>query len=460
MRIRTEHRATDRVATMVATAAAAVVLVVGVADTARAQAVWPSFRGPGAGAVADDPRLPESWSQTENVVWKADVPGRGWSSPVVAGGLVFLTTVVKVGEPEPTQLGRWRGTDIARTTEAHRWMVYAFDLRTGRLRWEREVHAGVPFDAKHLKNSYASETPVTDGERLYVYSGSAGVLAALDFQGRIVWSVDTGRFEVRNGWGGAASPVLHRGRLFIVNDNEKASFAAAFDARTGQQLWRVARDEGSNWVTPYVWEHPQRTELITVGTKRVRSYDLDGRLLWELAGVSTIAIPTPFAKDGLLYVSSGYVADDLKPAYAIRPGASGDITLGAEQTSSQFVAWSSPRLGSYNPSALVYRDLYYTLHDRGFFTANDAKTGREVYGRQRISEQASGFTASPWAYNGKIFAMSEDGDTFVLQAGEPFKVLSTNSLGETTLATPAVVDGDLVIRTATKLYRVGTPRAR
>lgn len=450
-------RQVDRASVVILLAAA---IGTGVVDGVGAQSSWPAFRGPGAGVVADDPRLPESWSETENVVWKAHVPGRGWSSPVVWGDHVFLTSVVKTGQPEPTELGRWRGTDIARTTEPHRWVVYDFELATGNLRWERAVHAGVPADAKHLKNSYASETPVTDGERLYVYSGSAGVLAALDFAGKTVWSVETGRMEMRSGWGPAASPVLHGGRVFIVNDNEQASFVAAFDARTGRQLWKVARDEGSNWVTPFVWEHTQRTELVTAGTRKIRSYDLDGKLLWELAGMSTIAIPTPFARDGLLYVSSGYVADDLRPAYAIRPGASGDISLAPGETSNQFIAWSSARLGSYNPSPLVYGSYYYTLHDRGFFTANDAKTGREVYGRQRISDQASGFSASPWAYNGKIFALSEDGDTFVIQAGPEFSIVGKSSLGETTLATPAIVDGDLVMRTATKLYRIGKPRAR
>jgi outer membrane protein assembly factor BamB len=194
---------------------------------------------------------------------------------------------------------------------------------------------------------------------------------------------------------------------------------------------------------------------VTPGSKRLRSYDLDGKLLWELAGMSTIDIPTPFAKHGLLYINSGYPADALRPVYAIRPGAGGDLTLKAGETSNAYIAWSHPTLGSYNPSSLVYGDYYYTLHDRGFITCNDAKTGKEIYGRQRISADSTGFTASPWAYNGRIFALSEDGDTFVLQAGPEFKVLGKNTLGEMTLATPAIAGGSLVVRTAGRLYRIG-----
>ena len=184
---------------------------------------------------------------------------------------------------------------------------------------------------------------------------------------------------------------------------------------------------------------------------------LDAKPLWELSGMSTIDIPSPFASGGLLYINSGYVADALRPVYAIRQGATGDISLKPDETSNQFIAWAHRTLGSYNPSSLVYNDIYYTLHDRGFVTANDAKTGREIYGRRRLSAEASGFSASPWAYNGKVFALSEDGDTFVFQAGPEFKLLGTNALDERALATPAVVNGSLIVRTASRLYRIAHP---
>jgi outer membrane protein assembly factor BamB len=332
-------------------------------------------------------------------------------------------------------------------------MVYDIDYNTGKVRWSQQVGSTPPGKAKHLKNSYASETPVTDGERVYVYFGNLG-LFALDLNGKTLWSKPIGPFKTRNNWGSAASPALHQGRVFIVNDNDEQSFLAAYDARTGAELWRVERKEGTNWTTPFVWQNELRTEIVTSGSDKVRSYDLNGKLLWEFSGMSTISIPTPFERFGLLYISSGYVADALRPAYAVRPGASGDITLKTGETSNAFIVWSAPTAAPYNPTPIVYGDTYYTLFDRGFFTSHEAKTGKEIYPRQRITSEASGFTSSPWAYNGKIFAMSEEGDTYVIQSGPEFKVVGKNSLNEMTLASPAVARGSLFVRTASKLYRL------
>jgi len=414
---------------------------------------WPQFRGASAGVAENDPTLPDSWSATSNIAWTASVPGMGWSSPVVWGDHVFLTSVVNTGETEAPKPGLYFGGERPPSASPHRWMVHDIDFATGKPRWTKEVHGGAPSQPRHLKNSYASETPVTDGERVYFYFGSVG-LFVFDLKGTPVWSKPLGPFKTRNGWGTAASPVVHRDRVYIVNDNDEQSFLAAYDKRTGAEAWRVNRDEGTNWATPFVWEHGGRTEIVTSGTGKVRSYGVTGRLLWELKGMSSISIPTPFDRHGLLFISSGYIGDPQRPAYAIRPGASGDISLKPGETSNEFIVWSMPTAAPYNPTPLVYGDHYYTLFDRGFFTCHDAKTGKEVYGRQRISPDASGFTASPWAYNGKIFALSEDGDTYVIQAGPEFKVLGKNSLGEMTLATPAISRGSLVIRTASKLFRV------
>jgi outer membrane protein assembly factor BamB len=413
---------------------------------------WPQFRGTMGGVGVDHPDLPDTWSTTENVAWVADIPGLGWSSPVVWGDHVLLTTVVNTGQQDPPKPGFYLG-DWPASTAPHRWMVYDIDFNTGRVRWTQEVGSTPPARAKHLKNSYASETPVTDGQRVYVYFGNLG-LFALDLNGKTLWSKPIGPFKTRNNWGSAASPVLHQGRVFIVNDNDEASFLAAHDARTGAEIWRVERKEGTNWATPFVWQNELRTEIVTSGSDKVRSYDLSGKLLWELSGMSTISIPTPFERFGLLYISSGYIADPLRPAYAIRPGASGDISLTPGETSNAHVVWSSPTAAPYNPTPIVFGDTYYTLFDRGFFTSHDARTGKEIYGRQRITNEASGFTSSPWAYNGKIFAMSEEGDTYVIQSGPEFKVVGKNSLNEMTLATPAVARGSLFVRTVSKLYRL------
>ena len=429
---------------------------------AAAQTNWPQFRGDMAGVVADDPGLPDSWSTDQNVAWQIDVPGRGWASPIVWGDHVFVLTSPAVAGPEvPIQpIENYRARSLGGTmtaafiteqAEPLRWVLYDVDFESGQVRWETTLHTEVPALPTHQKSTFASETPVTDGERVYVYMADIG-LFAIDFDGEIVWSVPL-EWLPRREWGAASSPVLHDGRLYLVNDNEAESYVAAYVAATGEELWRTARDERSNWSTPFVWENDVRTELVTTGQNGVRAYGLDGEVLWSLTGMSSLVIPTPFSEHGLLYINSGYVADQSRPVYAIRAGASGDITLPEGSMSNDYVVWSHPQLGSYNPSSLVYGDYHYTLLDRGILLCYDARTGEEVYPRKRITAGTL-FTASPWAYNGKLFALSEDGDTFVIQAGPEFAVLGRNSLDEMTLSTPAVVQGSVLIRTATKLYRI------
>lgn len=433
---------------------------------------WPRFRGLQAGNVADDPVLPDTWSETENIAWKIDIPGLSWSSPIVWGDHIFVTTAISAADDEVQPIpglydpGEHNGSVPA--SGEHRWMVFDIDFETGAVRWAKELHRGVPTITRHLKNSFASETPVTDGERVYAYFGSIGLIAALDFDGKELWRKEVGTFNTMQGMATASSPALHEDRLYIVNDNTTQSFLSALDTATGGEVWRVERQEpGHTWATPFVWENNQRTEIVTAATGRVRSYDLEGTLLWELGGMSLLTTPSPFASHGLVYISSGYPGGSLRPVYAIQPGAAGDISIYQDVASGlqegfpgtrtysrdDHVVWSYPLLGTYNTTALVYGDIYYTLLDRGFLTAHDAATGAEVYGRKRL-EIGNGFTASPWGYNGKLFLLSEDGDTFVVKAGPEFEILHKNSLDEMSLATPAVVQGSVVLRTQSKLYRI------
>lgn len=439
---------------------------------------WPSFRGADALAVADnDPRLPVSWSTTENVAWKTPIDGLGWSSPVVWGDKVFVTTVVSDGEIEeprmglyfpygspesgglPTKDGQLKKID----PDTHHWVVLALDFETGKIVWQTEVNTAVPTFDRHLKNTYASETPVTDGERVYAYFGNVGVFA-IDMQGELVWEK---RFEARKtrlGWGTAASPVIHEDTLFVVNDNDDQSFLTALDTATGKEKWRVDRAEGTNWSTPFVWKNSQGNELITAGSDQVRSYDLDGNELWHFTGMDSIAIPQPFSQHGLLYVTSGYVGDKIKPVFAIRPGASGDITLEEGMQSNEFIVWYQDGAGPYHPTPLVYGDVYFTVLDMGFYTVHDAKTGEELYFtdsqkqnkevRRRIGRGTGGFTASPWAYNDRIFMISESGDTYVIDTKDNYEVVATNSLDEVAMSTPAVARGSLFIRTRSHLWRL------
>lgn len=417
---------------------------------------WPRFRGPTATGVAqDDPRLPETWSKTESVRWVTEIPGLGWASPIVSGGKIFLTTVSSESEYEKPGKGLYKGMGRQKPPEGvHHWTVYCLDLESGKILWEREAHQGEPKAARHPKSTYASETPVTDGERVYALFGDVG-LYCYDFDGKLVWSHEIKPKVTLFGYGAAASPVLCDDLVIMIYDNQEQSYITAFDKVTGEQRWRVDRDEWSTWATPFVWKNDLRTEIITPGLKAIRSYDPGGNLLWSMGGpMSNLVIPSPFSAHGLLYVTSGYVGDRQRPVYVIRPGAEGEIDLEDDPAENPSIAWFQPQAGPYNTSPIVYGDYYYTLHDRGFFTCHDARTGEEVYGKTRFPEGAS-FTSSPWAYNGKLFCLSEDGDTYVIEPGPEFKVLATNRLEELCMACPAVVDGRLILRTASKVYCLG-----
>lgn len=424
-------------------------------STTSAQDQWPRFRGPNADGVAqDDPRLPSHWSRTENVLWSADIPGWGWSSPVVWDDKVFVTSVVSDAEDEneAPKAGLYLGEGVREPSKGiHHWLVYCFDLKSGQLRWKREAHTGHPQVPRHPKSTYASETPTTDGKRIYVLFGDVG-LYAYDFDGQLAWSRAIKPRKTFYDYGAAASLALHREQLFLVYDNQEDSFLAAFDTESGEPKWRTDRDEKSTWATPFVWQNEFRTEIVVCGKNRNRAYDLSGNLVWEFDGnMSGLVIPSPFAAEDLLFITSGYVGDRHRPVFAIRPGAQGDISLKEEQTANDSIAWYLPKAGPYNPSPLVYQGLYYTLFDRGYATCHNAPTGKEVYGRTSFARHSS-FTASPWAYNGKVFFLSEAGDTYVVQAGPKFELLATNSLDELCIATPSISQGKLLIRTASKLF--------
>ncbi len=428
-------------------------MVAGLPCALQAEDNWPRFRGPNANGVAPDHAgLPTQWTTTENVKWVAEVPGWGWSSPIVWGGRVFLTSVVADQKNITPSKGLYQGEGVRAPAKGiHHWLVHCFDLETGKELWKREAHRGEPKVPRHPKNTYASETPTTDGERLYVLFGDLG-LFCYNLNGLPLWSQRIEPKRTFFDYGAAASPVVHDGQVIVVYDNLQGSWIAAFDARTGTQRWRTPRDETLSWATPLVWKNELRTEIVVPGKKRNRSYSLDGKLLWEFDGrMSNLVIPSPFAAHGLCYIASGYVGDAHRPTFAMRPGASGKIALDGDFEKSPFIAWYQGKSSPYNPSQLVYGDYLYTLYDRGFLACHDAKTGKEVYEKRRFSPSGS-FTASPWAYAGHLFCLSEDGLTYVVKAGPTFEILERNHLDELCLASPAVVRDKLLIRTASKLY--------
>ncbi len=418
-----------------------------------ADANWPQFRGPGARGIGADPRLPDRWSAAENVSWKRDIPGKSWSSPIIWGDRVFVLTAVSSGESEPAKKGLYLGGERPNAARPeHDWKLFCLDLTSGAVRWERSLHHGEPAQPVHVKNTYASQTPVTDGQHVFAYVGNVGVFA-VDFAGQVSWSKPIEPQKTRYGWGPASSPVLHGDHIYLVNDNDEHSYLLALDKATGKELWRTDRDEKSNWSTPYVWENNRRTEIVTAGTGAVRSYDLAGKMLWSLKGMSSITIATPYADGDLLYVTSGFIMDKLRPVYAIRPGGSGDISLKPGETNNAGIPWCQPLAAPYNPSTLVYDHRLYVLYDRGEVSAFDAQTGAPFYTREKLPNGLH-FTVSPWASNGRVFCLNEDGLTFVLRAGDRFELLHTNKLADDDMcmASPALAGDRLLIRTSVRLY--------
>jgi outer membrane protein assembly factor BamB len=435
--------------TMRPLACATLLLLLGACFAAADTRNWPQFRGGHSDGLGEGATLPESWSPTENVVWKTDLPGWGWSSPVIWGDRIFVTAAVSENPRQKLVIGGYPGGRV-QPTDVHRWMIYCLDFDTGKILWEREAHKGVPPQPRHPKNSYASETPVTDGQRVYAYFANIGCFC-YDMTGKPLWEKRWDSYTMRGGWGTGTSPVLYKDRLYIVNDNEQQSFMVVLNSSTGKQVWRVEREERSNWATPYIWEHDQGTEIVTIGTGKVRSYDLKGKVLWELRGTSGLTSLMPLAKHGLLYLGSGY---HYGPLYAIRPGASGDISLKEGESSNKWIAWSQRRGSCIHPAYLISAERLYVLFDAGLLACYHAKTGEPLFPRQRLYTGGGRFYASPWAYNGKVFLLNEDGTTWVVEDSPTFTLVRKNKLEDLTWATPAIARGSLFIRTYTGLYRL------
>lgn len=453
----------------------------------EAQENWPRFRGPnGTGVVADDPRLPDTWDREKNVKWVTDIQGWGWSSPVIWGNKVFLTggySDAKEKAPPGgyTEEEGFRFMGEWKPYTAYHWMVYCLDIETGDEIWSREVHTGMAEgrSQRRVSNSWASSTPAIDGERLYAFFGEFG-LYCFDLDGNPLWTYPLPSNETFFNYGYGTSPIAHDGRVIFTYDNEEESFIAALDGKTGEEVWKTEREEATSYATPLIWKNELRTEIFTAAQKRIRSYSLDGTLLWDMEGGMTMnCIPSPLLSHGMVFASSGYYKFPHRPVYAFKPGASGDISMrswgkdgniprgGTEkevakmsgdvtldslsnnEKMNEFVQWYLPIGSSEITSPIVYGDYYYTLMDQGFLNCHDAKTGEEVYERERLRGR---FMSSPWAYNDRLFCLNEKGKTYVVKPGPDFEILQQNDLKETCIATPAIAQGKLLIRTETKLY--------
>lgn len=412
---------------------------------------WPSFRGSGASGIGDDQWPPATWDVAKgtNVRWKTPIPGLAHSCPVIWEDRIYVTTAVRAEGKADLKLGLYGDVESVSDASEHSWRVYCLDKNSGQILWEQVAHQGVPRIKRHTKGSHANCTPATDGTHVVANFASEG-LFCYDRDGRLLWRRELGTlnsgwfFDADYQWGFGSSPIIYRDLVIVQCDVGSESFIGAYRLIDGSEAWRTARDEIPSWGTPTIVEGPERVELVTNGTKFARGYDpLDGRQLWQLSRQSEITVPTPIFGDGLVFVASGY--RPIRPIYAIRPGATGDISLQSNETTNDHIAWSTQTGGPYMPTPIVYRGHLYTVSNDGIFTCYEAPTGKLMY-RQRLPGKGA-YTASPVVADGKVFLTSEDGGVRVVKAGTSFVLLAENSLGEPCLATPAISDGMIVFRT-------------
>jgi outer membrane protein assembly factor BamB len=424
---------------------------------------WPSFRGPEASGVSDGQHLPDRWDGKtgQNILWRTAIPGLAHSSPVVWGDRVFVTSAISSKGRATFKPGLYGDGDASEDRSPQKWTLYALDARTGRVLWERVAVDGEPRNKRHIKSTYASASPATDGRVVVAWFGSQGV-HAYDVEGNRLWTVDLGRVDMgaydipSYEWGPASSPIIWQGLVLLQCDTQTDSFVLALDAGTGKTVWKTAREELPSWGTPTVVGSADRPELVTNAANYIRGYDpRTGVELWRLGRSSKITAPTPIFANGLIIVSSGRRPE--RPIFAVRAGARGDLTLGADDTSSSAVAWSKTARGPYMPTPLAYGGILYVLNNDGIFDAYELETGKEVY-RQRLEPVGSGFSSSPVASDGRLYLSNEDGEMLVVAAGREFRLIAANRMGDTLMATPALSNGVMYVRSSSTLFAVGVRR--
>ena len=415
---------------------------------------WPQWRGPLGTGAAPTARPPVQWSETKNVRWKVEVPGRGLSTPVVWGDMVVVTSAVPIDKPlkpravavPPARVN----PAVSGPTTAYAFQVIAYDRKDGKERWKTTVREEYPHEGTHQDGTYAGGSAITDGERIYAFFGSRG-LHALDMAGRKLWEKDFGFMNVKLGFGEAASPALHGDRLVVIWDHEGESFITALDKKTGKELWRTPRDEKTTWATPLVVPHAGTAHVVTSATNRVRGYDLaSGKLLWEGPGLTMNAIPTPVSDGDVLYLTAGFRGNALMAVKLA--DAKGDLAQGPA------ILWRYDQDTPYVPSPLLYAGgLYFLKGNTAILTRLDAKSGAKQFSGR--VEGLENVYASPVAAAGRVYVVDRAGAAAVLEAGPDMKVLAVNKLDDGFDASPALVDDELYLRGRKHLYRISDGEA-
>lgn len=433
-----------RAALLATAVSAALVSSVLMAADPVAERFWPQWRGPFATGVSRRADPPLEWSETKNIRWKIEIPGRGSASPVVWGDRLFVVSAVPVGVTGAASHEPRVGIE---PRDVHRFILLAIDRRTGRVVWERTAREERPREPSMKDGTWASSSAITDGRRVFAFFESSG-LYAYDMEGTLLWQKSLGEKKMFADVGESGStPVLYGDRLVIAWDHQGSSFVVALDARTGDEIWRAGRQEVDAWATPLVVEHEGRAQVVTAAEKRVRSYDLEtGKLVWESAGLTMNPIPSPVAEDGMVFATAGFRGSDLK---AIRlADAKGDIT------GSKAIAWTLDRDTPYVPSPLLYDGVLYLLKSNsGILSAFNAKTGQPHYQVQRLAGLSEVYS-SPVGARGRVYITSRDGTTLVIRHGAKYEVLATNRLDDGFDASAALVDGNIYLRGYQYLYNI------
>lgn len=431
------------------------------ADNNPASTSWPEWRGPFRnGMAATD--APTSWGDAKNIKWRTAIPGRGHSTPIIWGDKIFLTNAIPTAKnsppaaaenqsPPPNRRGGPGGG--AGANIEHRFEVVCIDRKSGRVLWQKTARVATPHEGyHHMYGSFASNSPVTDGQYVYASFGSRGIYC-FDMSGKLIWEKNLGvQMRMRLQFGEGVAPVLDRDRLILTFDQEAGSFIVALDKRTGKELWRNARAEVSSWSTPLIIAHAGRRQVVVPASGKVRSYDVQtGKLIWECAGLGTNVIPAPVYHDGIVYVMSGHRDPKLM---AIKLGKEGDLT------GSDAILWSHTRGLSYTASPVLYEGKLYVLTDSGQMSCFNLADGTPYYHQVRLPRPYN-FKASPVGANGKLYLASEEGDVIILKMGERNEVLATNRLEDQTfIASPVIVDGELFLRSQQYLYCISEGKAK
>jgi outer membrane protein assembly factor BamB len=420
---------------------------------------WPQFRGRAASGLAAGAASVE-WNgeSNKNVLWKTPIPGLGYSSPVIWGDRIFLTSSVSgSGTPAEVKLGLYGAIQPVKDEGGQNFNVYCIDRKSGKILWTKTAATGDPKVKRHPKSTHANPTPVTDGKHLVVFFGSEG-LYTYDLNGKLLWKKDLGILDAgfymvpTAQWGFASSPVLHDGMVIIQADVQKDSFLAAFDVKTGKELWRTPRADVPTFGTPAIAPAAKgATQVVVNGWKHIGGYDAKtGKELWKMKGGGDIPVPTPVIDNDLIVVTNAHGPG--RPIYAIRTTATGDIT-----GSKEHIAWTQERIGNYMQTPLLHNGIGYFCFDNGVLSAFQLATGERLY-QERLGAGKSGFSSSPVAAGDRMYITNEEGHTYVVQLGREFKLLGENDLGEAVMATPAISNGVLFIRGSRNLFAIAAKK--